>query len=158
MWLSFGFAQIVEINRSIYFYLYFSKPGKLLRTLFLQILLCSILVLLPFMIFNIRSFLSFLHRSLRLCSIFPQCLLSLLFRPDKFTSSVLCHLNSTTEHIQQVSKFLLVYFFTIYIWFVYDTPSIFSSLSRFFFPICLKIIYGCVLKHFYDGRFKLPLR
>lgn len=114
----------------------------------------------PFRISNIRSFLSFLPRSLRFCSFLP----SLLFRLGKcywfvfkFTSSMLCHLNSTFEHIQQVLKSLLFIFHIIYIWFIYDSSYFLIALSVFF-PICLKIIYDCVLKHFYDGCFKLPLR
>ena len=70
---------------------------------------------------------------------------------------MLCHLNSTIEHIQQVLKSLLFIFHIIYIWFIYDSSYFLIALSVFF-PICLKIIYDCVLKHFYDGCFKLPLR
>lgn len=82
---------------------------------------------------------------------FPQSLLSLLFRLGKcywfvfkFTSSMLCQLNSTIEHIQQVLKSLLFIFHIIYICFIYDSFYFLIALSGFFSHLSQDNLWLCI--------------
>ena len=104
------------------------------------------------------------HRSLWLCSViyFFMFIFSLFSDEvnfgdlsSKFTSSALFHLYSTTKPIQQVLKkfWLLCFSIVISTLIFFCNFCVFAEI--FYLFTWYKKIYDCLLKHVYDGCFKI---